>query len=168
MKNLIQKYFFSGSSSADSPEKKNTRLKFLIPAITAVSVLVGVIFFVFNETYESKYITVKLSGDAEKFEGFINFLNDKNGVEGVTLENDLPQEHRLKTNKLYVHLKLISGDYIIVEYRTKGELIDKDTVYSGLYKRRVEVKKKDEHRGTIAPAEPPMDRPPAGLPSEGK
>ena len=143
MKSLIPKYFFSGSSSADSPEKKNARLKFLIPAITAVSVLIGVIFFVFNETYESKYITVKLSGDADEFSGSINFLNDKGNVEGTTLENKLPQEHRLKTNKLYVHLELVSGDYIIVEYRTKGELIDKDTVYSGLYKRRVEVEKED-------------------------
>jgi len=161
MKNLIPKYFYSGSSSADSPEKKNVRLKILIPAIAAVTALIGLFIFVFNETYESKYIIVEFSGDAEEFKGFINFLNDKNEVAGVTLTGDLPQQHKLKTHRLYVHLELISGEEIFVEYYTKGELIRKDTVYSGLYKRNIAVEE-DKYRGTIVPEEPPLDRPPEG------
>lgn len=115
----------------------------LFISVVVLTAAVGLAVFLINELYESKYITVKLSGDAEEFEGYINFLNDKNEVEGVTLTNGLPQEHRLKTHKLFVHLELISGENIFVEYRTKGELIDKDTVYSGLYKRKIDVEDED-------------------------
>jgi hypothetical protein len=160
MKSLIPKFILKYSEGGPA-EKKNARLKILIPAIIAVTALTGLIIFVFNETYESKYITVELSGDAEEFNGYINFLNDKNGVEGITLTDDLPQEHKLKTHRLYVHLELISGEEIFVEYYTKGELIRKDTVYSGLYKRNISVDE-DKYRGTIVPGEPPMDLPPEG------
>jgi hypothetical protein len=121
---------------------KEIKIKLLIP-ILAVSALVSLFFLIFNETYESNYLTVKLTGDADEFNGFINFLNDKGEVEGVTLENELPQEHRMKTHKLYVHLELVEGEHIFVEYFTKGDLIRKDTVYSGLYKRNINVEDED-------------------------
>jgi hypothetical protein len=160
MKSLIPKSLFTKPRAGDSAGNKNVRLKFLLPAIILMAV-VGAVVLLINELYESKYITVELSGDAEEFNGFINFLNDKNEVAGLTLTDDLPQEHKLKTHRLYVHLELISGEEIFVEYYTKGELIRKDTVYSGLYKRNISVKK-DEYRGTIVPEEPPLDRPPEG------
>lgn len=160
MKSLIPKSFFSKQRAGDSAGTKNVKLKLLIPAVVLAAV-VGLAVLLISEVYESKYITVEISGEAEEFDGFINFLNDKNEVEGVTLTDDLPQEHKLKTHRLYVHLELISGEEIFVEYWTKGGLIEKDTVFSGSYKKNISVDE-DEYRGTIVPASPPLDRPPAG------
>ena len=141
---------------------KKIKLKLLVPIVIFTAVI-GLVIVFYNELYESKYITVKLSGDAEKFRGFINFLNDKGNVEGITLDNELPQEHRLKTNRLYCRIEIISGDIIFVEYRSKGELIEKDTVTSGIYKKNISVNE-DEYRGTLVPAEPPEGLPPEDLP----
>jgi hypothetical protein len=138
--------------------------KLQLPVLILIAVSGLVIYLYFN-LYESKYITVKLSGDAEKFSGY--FLNDKGNVEGITLDNELPQEHRLKTNRLYCRIELISGENIFVEYRSKGELIEKDTVTSGIYKKNISIDK-DEYKGTLVPAEPPLDLPPAGMPPDEK
>ena len=132
--------------------------KLQLPVIILIAVS-GLVIYLYNSLYESKYITVKLSGDADEFSGSVNFLNDKGNIEGITLENELPQEHRLKTNRLYCRIEIISGEYIIVEYRSKGELIEKDTVTSGIYKKNITVKE-DEYRGTLVPAEPPAGLPP--------
>jgi hypothetical protein len=113
-------------------------LKYHLPIIIAVAVC-GLVISLYLSMYESKYITVKLSGDADEFAGFINILNDKGEIEGITLENELPQENKLKTQKLYCRIELISGEYIIVEYWTKGQLIREDTVNHGVYKRNISV-----------------------------
>lgn len=112
-------------------------------SIVLAATVVGAVIYLYFALYESKCITVKLSGDAYEFAGFINFLNDKGEIESIKLENELPQEHRIKTKKLYCKIELINGEYIMVEYMTKGELIREDTVYPGLYRRNIDVGGKD-------------------------
>ncbi len=114
------------------------RLKLQLPIILATAA-VGAVIYLYFALYESKYITVKLSGDAYEFEGFINYLNDKGEIEGLTLESELPQEHRIKTKKLFCKIELTGGEYIYVQFLTKGELIREDTVFPGLYRRNIDA-----------------------------
>jgi hypothetical protein len=97
--------------------------------------VVSLTIVLYNEFYSAKYIIVKISGDASRFNGFINSVNDRGEIESITLENTLPQEHKLKTEKLYCQIKLIRGKNIFVEYWSKGELLEKDTVNSNIYKK---------------------------------
>jgi hypothetical protein len=113
---------------------KSLRLKIIISAII-LAITVNVIIIYYTKEYDADYIIVKISGDASMFNGYINSINDKGEIEGITLENELPQEHKIKAQKLYCQIKLIRGENIFIEYWSMGELLEKDTVYSDLYKK---------------------------------
>jgi len=107
----------------------------IIFAVITLAVIVNTVIIYYIDKYNADYIIVKISGDAGLFNGIINSINDKGEIKSIKLTNELPQEHKLKTQKVYCQIKLIKGKNLFVEYWSKGELSEKDTVYSDLYKK---------------------------------
>jgi hypothetical protein len=103
--------------------------------VITLAIIVNTVIIYYIDKYNAGYIIVKISGDAELFNGIINSINDKGEIKSIKLNNELPQEHKIKTQKVYCQIKLIKGKNLFVEYWLKGKLSEKDTVNSDLYKK---------------------------------